>query len=65
MEYFNFTDDVDPEIVESIIKEGLEINHENNNGVTVLLYAAKNPTTPLEVFDMILKAGANVNHVNK
>jgi len=49
------------EIVSFLISKGAEVNHVDNNGMTVLMNAVK--YAPLEVVDDLIQSGANVHSV--
>lgn len=40
------------------------MDHENEAGNTSFFEAARNPTTPLGVYKILLESGSNLKHVN-
>ncbi|HAN55807.1 MAG TPA: hypothetical protein DCQ77_06285, partial [Betaproteobacteria bacterium] len=47
----------DPQLIGLLIEKGIELNNQNDNGATCLMYAASASKT--EVVAQLLKAGAN------
>ena len=63
MIYFTIARPVELPVVITILLEGIDINHTDVEGRSILNYAALNTSTPLEVWHELWQEGANVNHM--
>ncbi len=50
--------------VKSLLQEGNRVDHMNESGNTAFFEAARNPTTPIEVYKLLLESGSDLKHVN-
>ena len=58
MMYLTIARPVDPVVISELLLEGIEINHTDIDGRSLLHYAAMNPTTTLEAWQLLFLEGA-------
>ena len=51
--YLTYAREADYQILEMIL--AANVNHQRSNGWTALMHAAQNPTTPLKIFEVLIK----------
>ena len=61
MKYLDCASPVSPTTVKAMIESGIDVNRQDNLKKTALIWCAANTTCSVEVYRMLVQAGANVN----
>jgi ankyrin repeat protein len=65
MQYFYYSQQLNPSVVTTLVQAGININQKTNWGTTAFLEAARNESVTPDIIDTLVEAGSDPNQKNK